>query len=159
MRILFVSKDTDQYTNWFPQGIAYLAAVLEKEGHEVEIYTQDIHHYPDEHLTQYLNKNHYDVVGVGSIGGYYQYRKLLKISNAINSSKKRPFFMIGGHCPSPDPEYFLKKTKADVAILGEGEVTIVELLDAISNKKALTSIKGIAFRDNEQIIINAVFSF
>ena len=154
MRVLFVSKDTDQYTNWFPQGIAYLAAVLEKEGHEVEIYTQDIHHYPDEHLTQYLNKNYYDVVGVGSIGGYYQYRKLLKISSAINNSRKRPFFMIGGHCSSPDPEYFLKKTKADVAILGEGEATIVEVLDTLSNKKALTNIKGIAFRDNEQIIIN-----
>jgi len=23
MRILLISKDTDQYTNWFPQGLAY----------------------------------------------------------------------------------------------------------------------------------------
>jgi radical SAM superfamily enzyme YgiQ (UPF0313 family) len=154
MRILLISKDTDQYTNWFPQGLAYLAAVLLKEGYDVEIYNQDMHHYPDEHLTRYLGQEDFDVVGVGAIGGYYQYRKLLKISEAINNSKNRPFYIIGGHCPSPDPEYFLKKTKADVAILGEGEVTIVELLDAISNKKALANIKGIAFKDNEEIIIN-----
>ena len=151
---MFVTKDTAQYTSWFPQGIAYLASVLLKEGYGVEIYNQDLHHYPDEHLTHYLDNNNYDVIGVGAIGGYYQYKRLIRISNAINNSREKPFYIIGGHCPSPDPEYFLKKTKADVAILGEGEVTIVELLDALSNNKALTNIKGIAFKDNEKIIIN-----
>jgi len=131
-----------------------LASVLLKEGYGVEIYNQDLHHYPDEHLTHYLDNNNYDVIGVGAIGGYYQYKRLIRISNAINNSRNKPFYIIGGHCPSPDPEYFLKKTKADVAILGEGEVTIVELLDALSNNKALTNIKGIAFKDNEKIIIN-----
>ena len=151
---MFVTKDTAQYTNWFPQGIAYLASVLLKEGYGVEIYNQDLHHYPDEHLTHYLDNNNYDVIGVGAIGGYYQYKRLIRISNAINNSRNKPFYIIGGHCPSPDPEYFLKKTKADVAILGEGEVTIVELLDALSDNKALANIKGIAFKDNEKIIIN-----
>ena len=151
---MFVTKDTAQYTNWFPQGIAYLASVLLKEGYDVEIYNQDLHHYPDEHLTHYLDNDNYDVIGVGAIGGYYQYKRLIRISNAINHSRNKPFYIIGGHCPSPDPEYFLKKTKADVAILGEGEDTIVELLDALSNNKALTNIKGIAFKDNEKIIIN-----
>jgi radical SAM superfamily enzyme YgiQ (UPF0313 family) len=151
---LFVTKDTAQYTNWFPQGIAYLASVLLKEGYGVEIYNQDLHHYSDEHLTHYLDNNNYDVIGVGAIGGYYQYKRLIRISNAINNSRNKPFYIIGGHCPSPDPEYFLKKTKADVAILGEGEVTIVELLDALSDNKALANIKGIAFKDNEKIIIN-----
>ena len=154
MKILLISKDTGQYTDWFPQGVAYVAAVLLEKGYKVEVYHQNVHHYPDEHLTDYLNKNYFDVVGVGAIGGYYQYRKLLTISHAINSVSNRPFFVIGGHCPSPDPEYFLKKTKADVAVLGEGEVTIVEVLDALSNNKALTSIKGIAFRDGDKIIIN-----
>ena len=151
---MFVTKDTAQYTNWFPQGIAYLASVLLKEGYGVEIYNQDLHHYPDEHLTHYLDNNNYDVIGVGAIGGYYQYKRLIRISNAINNSRNKPFYIIGGHCPSPEPEYFLKKTKADVAILGEGEVTIVELLDALSDNKALANIKGIAFKDNEKIIIN-----
>ncbi|MDP7368136.1 MAG: cobalamin B12-binding domain-containing protein, partial [Candidatus Pacebacteria bacterium] len=124
MRILLISKDTDQYTSWFPQGLAYLAAVLLKEGYDVEIYNQDVHHYPDEHLTRYLNQKDFDVVGVGAIGGYYQYRKLLKISEAINNSKNRPFYIIGGHCPSPEPEYFIKKTQADVIVIGEGELTV-----------------------------------
>ena len=110
MKILLVIYDNDAFIQYFPQGSAYIAAALLKEGYEVEIYNQDKYHYPDEHLTKYLNKNKFDVIGVSVIGGYYQYRKLLKISKAINQSRNRPFYIIGGHGPSPEPEYFLKRT-------------------------------------------------
>ena len=88
MRILLVVYDNDSYIHWFPQGLAYIAAVVRKEGYDVEIYNQDKHHYPDEHLTEHLDKNNFDIIGVSVIAGYYQYRKLLKISDAINRSKK-----------------------------------------------------------------------
>lgn len=106
MNILLVVYDNDSYIHWFPQGLAYIAAVLKRAGHNVVIYNQDLHHYPEAHLTKYLNDNYYDVVGVSVIGGYYQYRKLIKISAAINASRQRPKYIIGGHGPSPDPEYF-----------------------------------------------------
>ncbi len=154
MRILLVVYDNDSYIHWFPQGLAYIVAVVKKDGYDVEIYNQDKFHYPDEHLTEYLDKNKFDIVGVSVIAGYYQYKKLLKISEAINKSKNRPFYIIGGHGPSPEPEFFLKKTQADVAVIGEGEITIVELLDAIANHKPFSTIKGIAFRSGEKIIIN-----
>lgn len=154
MRVLLVVYDNESYLSWFPQGLAYIAAVLIKEGHEVVVYNQDIHHYPDEHLTEYLNKNRFDVVGIGVIGGYYQYRKLLKLSDAINRSKNRPFYIIGGHGPSPEPEFFLKKTQADAVVIGEGEVTVIELLDAIANHRPLATIKGIAFCNGGNFVVN-----
>ena len=137
----------------FPSGLGYIAAVLQKEGYDVDVFSQDKFHWPDQYLTEYLNKNRYDFVGVGVIAGYYQYRKLLKISEAINRSKYRPFYVIGGHGPSPDPEYFLEKTAADAAILGEGELTIIELLEAVANNEPLEKVKGIAFRNGEKTII------
>ncbi len=154
MRILLVVYDNESYIHWFPQGLAYIAAVLLKNGHEVEIFSQDEFHYPEEHLTNYLDNNRFDVVGVGVIAGYYQYRKLLKISDAINKSKNRPFYIIGGHGPSPEPEFFIKKTQADAVVIGEGEITIVELMDAIANHKSLNTVKGIAFREGEKLVIN-----
>lgn len=154
MRVLLVVYDNDSYIHFFPIGLAYIASVLKKAGHVVEIYNQDKNHYPDEHLTEYLNKNSYDVIGVSVIGGYYQFKKLLKISDAINKSSNRPFYIIGGHGPSPEPEYFLKKTRADIVVIGEGELTIIELMETISSHKPLTTIKGIAFRDGDRVIIN-----
>ena len=134
--------------------MSYIAAVLVKEGCDVEIYSQDKFYYPDDHLREYLDKNRFDIIGLGVVAGYYQYRKLLSISKAINSSKKRPFYMIGGHGPSPEPEFFLKKTQADAIVIGEGEETVVELVRALTERKSLSDIKGIAYRDGEKIIVN-----
>ena len=128
MRVLLVVYDNGSYVHDFPMGLAYIASALCQEGIDVDIYNQDQHHYPDEHLTEYLIKNRYDLVGVSVIGGYYQYKKLLSISAAVNSCPNKPFYIIGGHGPAPEPEYFLKKTRADAVVIGEGEITIVNLI-------------------------------
>lgn len=149
MKILMVVYDNDSYISFFPMGLAYLATAARNAGHEISIYQQDVWHYPDEHLKDYLDHSDFQVVMVSTIGGYYQYRKLLSLSAAINQSKNRSKFkyLIGGHGPAADPEYFLKKTGADVVGIGEGEITIVELLDAIEGKRSYESVDGIAYFD------------
>lgn len=154
MRVLLVVYDNESYIHWFPQGLAYIAAVLVENGIDVDIYNQDLHHWPDSHLTAYLDENKYDVVGFSAIGGYYQYRKMLAISDAVNRSRQRPFYIIGGHGPAPEPEYFLKKTQADAVVIGEGESTIVDLLDALASHRRLTEVEGIAHREGEQVHVN-----
>ncbi len=154
MRVLLVVYDNGSHIHQFPQGLAHIAKILMLEGYEVEIYSQDVHHYADEHLKQKLDEEKYDVVGLSLIAGYYQYRKLLKLSDVINKSKNRPLYIIGGHGPSPDPEYFLKKTGADMIVMGEGEETAKELFHAIDNKEPLSGILGIAYKDGDEVIIN-----
>ena len=154
MKILLVAYDNDAYTHRFPQGLGYIAAMLKNSGHEIVIYNQDYHHYPDSHLTEFLDKNRFNVIGVSVIAGYYQYKKLLKISEAINKSCQKPFYVIGGHGPSPEPEFFIRKTGANAIVIGEGEETIVELLDALACRRELGGIKGIAYRDGDEVIIN-----
>jgi len=154
MRILLIAADNDAYMHSFPLGIAYIASTLLKNDYEVVIYNQDMNHYSDRHLTIYLNNNKFDVVGVGFVAGYYQYKKIKKISKSISQSKNRPFYIIGGHGPSPEPEYFMKKLEADVVVLGEGEATIVDLLYALSTNKPLMNVRGIAFSNGTEVVIN-----
>lgn len=108
MRVLLVVYDNDSYIHWFPQGTAYIAAALRDAGHEVTVWCQDVHHYPEKKLTELLNREQFDLIGLGIIAGYYQYQRLLKLAQAINAAKRRPFFVLGGHGPSPDPAYFMK---------------------------------------------------
>jgi radical SAM superfamily enzyme YgiQ (UPF0313 family) len=154
MRVLLVIYDNESYIHWFPQGMAYIASVLREAGHEVVIYNQDKEHYPPGHLTAYLDENRFDVVGLGVIAGYWQYRKLQEISEAVNRSHRRPFYVLGGHGPTPEPEYFIGLTGADAVVMGEGERTIVELLEAVSRKDPLSDIKGIAYADGDEIKVN-----
>jgi anaerobic magnesium-protoporphyrin IX monomethyl ester cyclase len=155
MKILFIAYDNESFLTTFPLGIAYLASVLRNKGCEVSIYSQDVYHLPEEHLANYLKTNHFDLVGVGVIGGYYQYRKLLKISAAINSIPDRRFFyVIGGHGPSPEPEFFLRRTGADAVVMGEGEVVMGNLVDALGAGDSLAGVKGVAYRDGDRVVIN-----
>ena len=154
MKILLVIYDNGSYVHYFPMGTAYIAAALRQSGHDVTIYNQDVHHYPDNHLTEYLNQHHFDVVGLGVIGGYYQYRKLLAISGAVNAAKRRPFYILGGHGPSPAPAYFLRKTRADAIVIGEGEVTMVELARCLAERRCLADVEGIAYRVDDEVFIN-----
>ena len=112
MRILLVVYDNGSHIPYFPQGTGYIAAALREAGIDVEIYSQDYHHSSEEDLTEYLNHNKFDAIGLGIIAGYYQYKKLLAISDAINKARNRPYYILGGHGPSPEPEFFLKKTQA-----------------------------------------------
>ncbi|MCP4118194.1 MAG: B12-binding domain-containing radical SAM protein [Desulfobacteraceae bacterium] len=154
MKVLLVVYDNDSYIHWFPQGMAYIAAVLRNHGYDVEIYNQDVHHYADEHLTSFLDRNKFDVIGVSIIAGYYQYKKLLGISRAIAESKNRPArYIVGGHGPSPEPEYFLTITGADVAVIGEGEETILELMEAFAAHGPLDEIKGIAYKNGSEVVV------
>jgi radical SAM superfamily enzyme YgiQ (UPF0313 family) len=140
MRCLLIVLDNESYIHYFPLATAYIASVLRKAGHDVTIYNQDMNHYPEEHLTRVLENLSFDLVGVGAIAGYYTYRKVLKISEAVNRAKNRNTFryIIGGHLVSPYPEYFLEKTQADNICVGESE-GIMNIIDDNNDKGILKS--------------------
>ncbi len=154
MKLLLVAYDNASHIAFQPLGLAYLASACRKAGHSVSIYQQDTHHWSDQHFTRYLDENHFDVVGLGACGGYYQYRRVLALANAINRAKARPFFVLGGTIASPEPEYFLRKTSADAVVMGEGEDILCTLLSALESKAGLAHVKGIAFLSGNSVIIN-----
>ena len=150
-KILFVVYDNGSYDNEFPMGVGALAAVLKPKGHEIKIWNQDIHHYADESLTEYLDKHKFDVVILSLIAGYYQYQKMKSLSKAINRSKHRPIYLIGGYGPTPEPEFFLKKSGCDIVCMGEGEITVTKLIDAIENKTSYRNVPGIAWIEDGKL--------
>lgn len=153
MKILLVVYDNDAYIHHFPLGVAYIASYL-RDKHQVDIYHQDIEHTSEDHLTTTIDNGNYDVVGVGVVAGYYQYRKLMSISSAISRCKRKPIYIIAGHGPTPEPAYFMKKTGADYCIMGEGEYTIVDLLKCIRSNGNISTVSGIAYRINGDVTVN-----
>lgn len=155
MKVLLVSYDNDNSIAYFPLGLGYLASAIRNDGHEVVIYQQDVYHYPQSHLTNYLNENHFDIVGLGACGGYFQYAVMKKNLEAINQLRNKPTIILGGHLPSPEPEFFLRKFAVDFIVIGEGEETIVELLSSIQRREEnYKEVNGIAYLDdNDRLII------
>lgn len=154
MKILLVVYDNGSFIHYFPQGTGYIAAVLRKAGHDVSLWSQDVHHYDDARLTEVIDRDRPDMVGIGVIGGYWQYRKLLALSQAIARAEHRPFYVLGGHGPSADPAYFLRKSGADAVVMGEGEVTVVDLVATLERRASLASVLGLVWRDGDAVRTN-----
>ncbi len=153
LKVLFVIYDNGSFDNVFPMGFGALGAVLKRDNHQISIWNQDIYHWPDDNLRSYLDENEFDVVILSLIAGYYQYQKMKSLSKAINASKNRDKFkyVMGGYGPTPEPKFFIEKSGCDVVCLGEGEVTVPELMRSFSNNSPLDNVPGIAWMDKGEL--------
>ena len=155
MKILFIIYDNEGDHNMMPLGSLYIASFLRKHGYkDVHFYNQDVYRYPDSHLTEFLSQHPYDVVGLGFVAGYFQHRKIISLCRAINQSKCRPFVVLGGHGPTPVPEFYLRETQADAVVMGEGELPFLDLVKAVESGAGLAGVRGVAYREGDNIYVN-----
>jgi sialic acid synthase SpsE/radical SAM superfamily enzyme YgiQ (UPF0313 family) len=150
---LLIVHDVYQDFNHFPLGPAYLAAMLEKAGYSVEIYSMDVFHYTNDELKTHLKNNSYNLIGLGFLAARFE-ETIADLARIIDENKKNAWFCLGGPGPSPIPEYMIERTNADIIMIGEAEETIVELMNAKTKNYSLENIKGIAFKKENKIIIN-----
>src|SRR5215217_1668054 len=60
--------------------------------------------------------------------------------------------VLGGEHGTALPELVLRTSSVDVVVLGEGEETFVNLLRARRDGTSLREVKGIAFKDGEEVV-------
>lgn len=128
-RCCLLSYDNGSLLPFTPLNLAYLSSALKRAGWQVDTIRQDVYHFPDEALTDMIDDGRYDLVGLGFVAGYYQFRKAMSIALAVNRCKTRDRFkfVLGGHGPAGAPEYFLDVCGADHVVVGFGEEAILNL--------------------------------
>lgn len=62
--------------------------------------------------------------------------------------------ILGGPGPTDIPVEILEHFPVDIIVVGEGEETILEVMQALDKKENLESIEGIAYRENDHIVLN-----
>tara|TARA_B100001964_G_scaffold65851_1_gene74994 strand:+ start:3330 stop:4913 length:1584 start_codon:yes stop_codon:yes gene_type:complete len=150
-----------------PIGLSYIAAALRQAGHQVTLIDG-----PGSALTNYFSfRNVYvrgldshevvsevpcdvQVIGLGCMfsSNWIYVRELIKV---IRKEFPSVFIILGGEHVTGFPEFSLKQAPFDVAVLGEGEETVDELIRYVEQGKPLMNVKGIAFRDSSgQVKIN-----
>ena len=146
-KVLFVIHDLYQEDISIPLGPAYLAAVLEAAGAEVEIYDMQAHHYTNDELAEYLDRSEFTLICVGFLSARFDTVQPLLVVIAEHKNNGS-YLVLGGHGPSATPEWMLENTPADLICIGEAEDTIVELYNWKTqfNPLYLSEIKGIVYR-------------
>ncbi|MDD2731841.1 MAG: radical SAM protein [Candidatus Pacebacteria bacterium] len=132
----------------FPIGLGYIATAVSRAGFNFEILDLDAKRLSDEEIERYIKEADFDVVLMGCIVTGYKYVK--KLSELIKRYKEVPI-IAGNSVATSIPETLLEKTKVDIAVIGEGDITIVELLKALETRASLEKVKGIAFLKDKEV--------
>jgi len=134
-------------------GLPYLAAVLEKNKHEVEVIDCEALEMDHEKLRAKLASLEPNVVGITATTATIQ-AALVSARVAKEACPTATVVLGGPHATFMDEQILSENSEVDVVVRGEGEQTLIELVDVISksNPKGLDEVAGITFRKNGQII-------
>ncbi len=134
---------------WPSLGLAYIAAVLEKAGHQVYYLDCSAQHYTVEDTRQVLRLyENIDFVGLTAT------TPLINNALAIAQVAKEIFpavkTVFGGVHPSVLPEEVLSHPQVDFVVVDEGEETMAELVVSENFKE----VPGLGYKENSKIFKN-----
>jgi anaerobic magnesium-protoporphyrin IX monomethyl ester cyclase len=130
-------------------GLGYLTSVLHQYGYKVHVV--DIEQDPEEILKTALTINPL-LIGFSLIFQFYidSYGELVRVMRSFGINCH---FTMGGHFPSLSYEQTLKMVpELDSVVRFEGEMTLLELADAISTGNDWRGIPGIAYLRDQEVV-------
>lgn len=137
-----------------PLGLAYIAATLEKNGYNnIRIIDMKAEKMDFEKLKKEILNLKPVIIGLGlTTRQVSSGAKIIKMAKGINPGT---ICVVGGPHISVLPERTLTEINADICVCGEGEITMLEIANAIYEKNGFDSIDGIVFRKGGAIKKNS----
>jgi len=137
-----------------PLGLSYVAGVLEEGGHKVKIIDSAYFGFDNNDIIRETLEFDPGIIGISVI------TPLAKYAAPLAADLKKVFpsvpLVIGGAHPTYCAEEAMSEIcAADIAVMGEGEYTMLEIVDNFNAGLPLDGIKGIYFRNGSRIIKTA----
>lgn len=145
MILLYYPKLTKPKNRRFPLSIMALAAVLEGR-EEYAIVDGNLDLDADATLVRLIETNTVELLGVSVMPGP-QMVSAMKSSRAIRERFPDVPIAWGGYFPSVYRDATLNAAYVDYAVRGQGEQTLLELIDAIRGTREVKEIDGLSWKD------------
>ncbi len=129
-------------------GVAYLAAVLQQAGHEVEIFDTTFMKQPLAELEAMLKRRQFDLIGLSVM------TSMLESAAAVAGvcrQYSKALLIAGGPHATVEPESTLGLEGIDAVAIGEGESIIAELAAAGGD---LSQAKGLCYLEGQRTVRN-----
>ncbi len=127
-----------------PLGIMYIASFLKSRGFDVRIWDE----YKNSLFLKEVEKFQPDLIGISLLSSQLAFVKTLL---PVLRQTTKALLTIGGIHPTVLPEATLKETGADAIVMGEGELTMLDLAQRCKDN-SWRNIPGIAYLDNGQLV-------
>ena len=133
-------------------GISYIAASLLQQRHKVVIIDIDTEDQPWRRIKTVVTEFKPDLIGFHTMT--WTFRQANRLAKRIKELRAEAKLVVGGPGVTSFPRLSLEIGEFDLAVEGEGEVTIVELVDALENSKNLGNVSGLVYKENGKVIQN-----
>jgi len=149
----YVAQRWGRGTSMPPLGILSLAAVLEQEGIEVEVVPADVLDYNWRDVAGRIRDFAPDIIGcTTTTENRFDSFKLAAIAKQVDD---RILTVLGGpHMTMAGADTLHNIRDVDIAVIGEGEITIVDLVKAASSGTDFAIVKGICFRKDDDVVFS-----
>ncbi|MCI9439609.1 MAG: radical SAM protein [Lachnospiraceae bacterium] len=138
--------------NYVHLGLAYIASNLEKHGYETDILECEKFGITFDDIRNRILKNEYIAVGISTI--YQNLKNVLTIAIMVKKINPNILVYLGGYGATFSYEHILRQARyIDFCMLGEGEITTLELVQTLEKGESWKGIKGIAYFDSGQLIV------
>jgi radical SAM superfamily enzyme YgiQ (UPF0313 family) len=139
----------------FPLGLMHLASALrhDSDEYEIEIYDMRIRDQDYSRLKETASGFKPDIVGLSAIT-----MEASSLNQAARTLREAGFdgpIIAGGPHPTHFPEDSLDGKDIDYLVIGEGEQTFKELVEALLDGRDPTGLPGIAYREDNHIRLSA----
>ena len=137
-----------------PTNLALLAAYVRKHGHEPKIVDLDIEGGTLEQIAHLVLVNDPQVIGFTCLTPRFPIT--MEIIAECKRLKPEVVTVVGGSHVTGLPEYALKEAVLDFAVLGEGEVAFLELINNLASGQPVEKIANLIYRSTGLVKINPV---
>jgi len=117
-----------------PYGIALLAAIAIREGHQVQVYDENAWRKGAKILKQVFDADHWDVIALGGITTAYG--SIKNIVKKARAACPHALILLGGGVLTSLPREMMNfLPEVDVGVIGEGFITLPEILQKVDEQK------------------------
>jgi anaerobic magnesium-protoporphyrin IX monomethyl ester cyclase len=145
MIILFHPRATKPRNCRLPLAVLALAAVLEGR-EEYSLIDGNLEDDPTAVILNLIDHHHVELLGVSCMPGP-QMVAAMETSREIRRLRPHVRIVWGGYFPSLYPDTALNAKYIDYVVRGQGEDTLLELIDALRGLRSLDSIPGLCYKD------------
>ena len=137
-----------------PMGILYVSAYVKRSG-VANVHTLNLNHVEGAEydiLNSCIKDNNIDMFCIGGLSG--EYSDLERIISYADKIDPDVVTVVGGGIMTADPEVTMKAMpEVDFGIIGEGEQTSVELIEAVASGGDVSAVDGLIYRDADGLKI------
>ncbi len=144
-----MTKPTLPYFNSLPLGLGFIAAVLEKNKIDVKILDGYVLGLDAQQLEKELDAYSPDIVGVSVVTP--RAKQGLEIARIVKKKNPKTHVVLGGPHVSALGENVVIEDEVDIGVVGEGEATMLELVDVLGSGGDLSSVNGILYKENGEV--------